>query len=200
MGNVVAGAALRSDMSVTSYAMCNSAMAAMAYDSTIIDDDYQTPDTDVDVATRQTFGLANKVNPVPTEVVNFSLPDDYALGQWSVNNRFFKPQTFADLTHYQYLPGNVVGHKLEYVSFGLSTTPRAVTSVEEAMAYVTQSRSRAAGAKLDTRGSVASFVDMGLGGFNFSTEHSAEWVYSIQRTYPFWKEVLKKFDVDVSNR
>jgi hypothetical protein len=68
------------------------------------------------------------------------------------------------------------------------------------MGYVTRSRSRAAGAREDTAGSVASFVNMGVGGFEFGNEHSAEWDYSVQRTYPFWREVLKRFDNDVIDR
>lgn len=188
-------------MQVTRYAMCNSAMAAMAYDGTLKPDDpiYQTPDTDTDAGIRQTFGLANKFNPAGTEIINFSLPDDAALGQWTLNNRLFKPQLFADLTSYNYNPTLIVARRLEHENW---VSHRAVTSVSEAMAYVTQSRTRAAGARQDTGGSVVSFVHLGddAGGFGFGTEHSAEWVYSIQKTYPFWKEVLKKFDVDVTNR
>lgn len=41
-------------------------------------------------------------------------------------------------------------------------------------------------------------VDMGPDGFNFGTEHSAEWVYGMQRAYPFWREVLKQFDINGS--
>jgi len=201
MGNVVCGSALRNNMQVTRYAMCNSAMAAMAYDGTLKPDDpiYQTPDTDTDAGIRQTFGLANKFNPAGTEIINFSLPDDAALGQWTLNTRLFKPQLFADLTSYNYNPTLIVARRLEYENW---VSHRAVTSVSEAMAYVTQSRTRAAGARQDTGGSVVSFVHLGddAGGFGFGTEHSAEWVYSIQKTYPFWKEVLKKFDVDVTNR
>jgi alpha-tubulin suppressor-like RCC1 family protein len=196
MGNVSAGAALRSGMAVTRYAMCNSAMAAMAYDSTVTDYNYETPDTDIDRGTRQTFGLANKLNPVGTDLVNFSLPADYALGQWSANNEFFKPQSFINHNYY-YRSFNPPGRKLTYEGF---TTVRLITSVPEAMAFVTQSRSAPAGTKLSTAGSVGSFVNMGQGGFNFGTEHSAEWVYDMQKTFPFWKEILRKFDVDVGNR
>lgn len=70
----------------------------------------------------------------------------------------------------------------------------------EAMEYVTESRTRAVDSRQDTGEGVVSFVNMGTKGFEFGNEHSAEWVYSIQKTYPFWKEVLRKFDVDVTNR
>ena len=198
MGNVVSGAALRSNMQVTRYAMCNSALAAMAYDASIVDNNYQTPDTDSDAGVRQNFGLASKVNPASTEIVNFSLGPDRALGAWDANNQFFKPQSFADLSGYAYNPSNAVGSRLLYLSTFLNV--KVITSTPEAMGYVTRSRSRAAGGKPETGGSVGSFVNMGVGGFEFGNEHSAEWAYSIQKTYPFWKEVLKKFQIDVSNR
>jgi hypothetical protein len=198
MGNVASGAALRSNMQVTRYAMCNSAMAAMAYDATIVDNNFQTPDTNADAGTRQTFGLANKLNPVPTEIVSFGLGPDRALGAWDANNQFFKPQVFGDGTYYVYAPNNPPGTKLEYLNW--TPFPRFVSSVPEAMGYVTSSRSRAAGGRPETQGSVSSFVNMGVNGFEFGNEHSAQWAYSIQKTYPFWKEVLKKFDVDVTNR
>lgn len=200
MGNVASGSALRNNMQVTRYAMCNSAMAAMAYDGTLAADDpsYQTPDTDADAGTRQTFGLMNKFNPAQTEIVNFSLPNDYALGQWSENNKLFKPQVFADGTYYVYAPNNPPGTKLEYLNW--TPYPRFVTSMPEAMGYVTKSRTRAAGARQDTGGSVVSFVNMGVGGFEFGAEHSAEWMYSIQKTYPFWRRVAEEFGLDLTNR
>ena len=58
-----------------------------------------------------------------------------------------------------------------------------------------QSRTRAAGARSDTRGSVRLGVNMGLGGFDFGAEHSAQWLYGLQKTMPFWAALLKTFDV-----
>jgi hypothetical protein len=206
MGNVASGSALRNNMQVTRYAMCNSAMAAMAYDGALQPNDpsFETPDTDVDPDTRQSFGLANKFNPAGTQIINFSLPQDYALGVWALNNEFFKPQRI-DLPagkFYEYRSSAPAGSKLMLGEQGGEPIRdlRAVTSVPEAMGYVTKSRTRAAGVREDTGGSVVSFVHMGADGFEFGDEHSAEWVYSLQATFPFWKEILKKFDIDVTNR
>ncbi len=197
MGNVVAGSALRSGMALTRYAMCHSAMAAMAYDSRIVDDNYQTPDTDMDGGTRQAFGLGDKLNPLSTDIVNFALPADSALGQWSANNQFFKPQLLAPVSinphNYAYHPFAARGRKLTYEGI---LSVRYITSLPEAMGYVTQSRSRAAGAKESTGGSVKSFVNMGEGGFNFGTEHSAERDFTIQKTSPFWDAILETFGVN----
>ncbi|MFL6589725.1 MAG: alpha/beta hydrolase, partial [Chthoniobacterales bacterium] len=196
MGNVTAGSALRNGMRVTRYAMCNSAMAAMAYDSNISDYNYETPDTDTDQLTRETFGLSNKLNPTSTILVNYALPADYALGQWSVNNQVFKPQTqFAH--NYYYRSGNQPGRKLTYEGL---TSVRTIASVAEAMGYVTQSRSAAAGTKQSTKGSLnGGSVNMGQGGFEFGTEHSAEWIYDFHKTSVFWKEILTQFGIDVDN-
>ena len=196
MGNVVAGSALREGMQVTRYAMCNAAIAAMAYDQNIVDFNYETPDTDSDQTTRSTFGLGNKLNPSGTELINFGLPADYALGQWNANNQFFKPE--ARLTgNYYYRPLNSPGRKLTYE--GLLSV-RVITSVAEAIGYVTQSRSAAEGTKQSVSGSINAVVNMGPGGFGFGTEHSAEWKFNVQRTYPFWREILHRFDVSVADQ
>jgi len=189
-------------MQVTRYAMCNSAMAAMAYNESIIDDNFTTPDTDSDEETRLKFGLAKKI-PASTTIINFALPADAALGQWSANNQYFKPQIFAAGDFYVYTPSFAPGSKLRYVGPGYWNDGRNITSVPEAMAYVTQSRSRAAGAKLGLAegndSSVSSTVNMGAGEFNFGTEHSAEWNWTIQRTRLFWREVLTQFQIDTGD-
>jgi pimeloyl-ACP methyl ester carboxylesterase len=205
MGNVVAGSALRNNMQVTRYAMCNSAMAAMAYDASIIDyPNYNTPDTDADAGTRQAFGLANKLNPVPTKIVNFSLGPDRALVSWEANNLLFKPQVFgfSGDKAYDYSASRPLGQKLSLGILGEGTWHelRPVTSLPESMAYVTRSRSKAAGGRPETGGSVSSFVNMGVNGFEFGNEHSAQWVYSIQKTYPFWRSVAEEFNIDLVNR
>ena len=193
MGNVVGGSALRAGMQITRYAMCNAAVAAMEYDQNIIDFNYETPDTDSDPTTRLTFGLANKLNPSGTKLINFGLPADYALGQWNANNEFFKPQP-RPTANYFYRPRNSPGRKLTYEGL---VTVRAVTSLAEAIGYVTQSRSAAEGTKQSVNGSINAVVNMGSGGFGFGTEHSAEWEFNMQRTYPFWREILHQFDISV---
>jgi pimeloyl-ACP methyl ester carboxylesterase len=202
MGNIVAGSALRNNLQVTRYAMCNSAMAAMAYDDSIVFPafaGFNTPDTDPHGGTRQKFGLANKLNPTGTTIVSFGVNADAALGMWDANNKFFKPQVFPNLEHYQYIPANPAGEKLQYASYSLLTPLRNVTSVAEAMGYITQSRSRAAGGTPEARGSISPpFVDLAT--FGFGTEHSAEWGFTIQKTYPFWNEILRRFDIDVSDQ
>ena len=78
-------------------------------------------------------------------------------------------------------------------------TSRIVTALPEAMGYVTQSRSRPAGAVPNVNGSVVSNIDMGENSFGFGKEHSAEWVRSIQKTYPFWRRVAKEFNINPAN-
>jgi hypothetical protein len=196
MGNVIAGAALRSGMLIDRYAMCNAAMAAMAYDPDPIlrnvDNIFipgtlpelrDTPDTDPDPAIRTNYGLENKFNlSTMPEVFNFGLPDDTALGSWSANNLYFKPNT-----QYLYTENSILQpFPLVYQATPVSPY-RSVTSIPEAMGYVTKSRTRAAGADLRTSGAIT-------GGFTnmknwFNDTHSAQWRWSNHSTELFWKEL-----------
>jgi hypothetical protein len=197
MGNVVVGSALLKGMQVKRYAMCNSAMAGMAYNGGLEDEDYATPDTDQDPQTRETFGLANKLSAVATTIVNFNLGGDHALGVWDLNNQFFKPD-HPSVGDYSYADARPSGQKLLYTRPFHS--PRPITSIPEAMGYVTQARSHAGGEYLVLGNSVTRSVNMGHGGYEFGTEHSAEWEFTIQKTYAFWRRVATEFNIDVGAR
>lgn len=123
MGNVITGAALREGMEVERYALCNAAMASMAYDSSahirldpvngepwdkIWGDlgPQKTPDTDSEAVIRDSFGLEGKFsggNNFP-HMINFYLPDDDALKSWIENNRWFKPDSTGHSYYYQHIP------------------------------------------------------------------------------------------------
>jgi hypothetical protein len=206
MGNVISGAALRSGMSIQRYAMCNAAMAAMAYDPDPILRDvdkifipgtiHETPDTNPDSAIRTTYGLENKFNlPGTPTVFNFGLPDDAALGSWIANNLYFKPEMG---TQYYYIPAAINAYHTFPLAFRQNDLSafRSVTSLSEAMGYVTKSRTRAAGADLRTGGKIAveNRVDMSSWGDNanhsgFGNTHSAQWRWSNHSTELFWKEL-----------
>lgn len=80
------------------------------------------------------------------------------------------------------------------------TAIRTVTSVPEAMAYVAQSQSYAAGRGGATRvvmsqTTITDRVDM-QALFSFTDEHSAEWNRPIQKTYKCFRELLDQFHID----
>jgi hypothetical protein len=197
MGNVTAGAALRSGMSIQRYAMCNAAMAAMAYDPDPIlrnvDNIFipgtlpelrDTPDTDPDPAIRTGYGLENKFNlPGNPTVFNFGLPDDTALGSWSANNLYFKPNPQYLYTENSILQPFPLAYQATLVS-----SYRSVTAVPEAMGYVTKSRTRAAGADLRTNGKIAPGNKIDMKDW-FNDTHSAQWRWSNHSTELFWKEL-----------
>ena len=166
-------------------------MAAMAYDGTQIhDSSFITPDTDSDPLIRRKYGLANRLADIPAKTVNFCLPNDSALGSWSANNLLFKPQPNA----YFYRPSQII--KLGYIQPRTNAEPETiypVTNENEAMGFITQSRSRAAGAVLSTGGKVSSSVD--LRDFGFGTVHSAAWRWNIQSTNLFWSKLLETFRI-----
>jgi hypothetical protein len=203
MGNVTSGAAMRSGMNVTRYAMCNAAMASMAYDGAHNDqpdNDYETIDTDTTPLAASFWGLSNRFNPTGrTTMVNFALEADEALDLWRLNNKWFKPYNFI-LWGYGY--DRWAAHpneKLWYGNLGGLSYKRYLTTDAEAFGYCVQARTRAAGAKL-TVGNMDATVDMGGVGFNFGVKHSAEWDRAYQNSYGFWKRMMEEFDEDVSNR
>ena len=196
MGNVISGAALRVGMEVESYAMCNAAVAAMAYDPTRIHQDYigyETPDTDHDPAIRNGYGLANKFNLTNMpEVFNFCLPDDEALKGWLSNNKFFKADRY-----YSYNDNPLINHyKLNYVIS--ENTYRNVTGLSEAMGYVTQSRSLPAGADPGTAGSVNN-TPVNMTTWGFGKTHSAVWRWSNQKSHVFWENLVEKLKLSPKN-
>lgn len=209
MGNVVVGSAFRANMAfVLRYAMFNSAMASMAYDGMQIQfPDRDTPDTHMDPITNS-YGLANKLNPVShypdgpeTTVINFYLPNDFALRSWDVNHLLNKPNNpvanpgtplYAYVPDRNLLPGN--GTRL-YKFLSLSSSNiHHVVDLNEAMAFVTQSRSHAAGRAPNIAGGVSVSVPLTNYGNNDS-EHSAEWVWPIQDMYPCFRELMRRFQL-----
>jgi hypothetical protein len=194
MGNVIAGSALRSGMLIDKYAMCNSAMASMAYDHSRVhpaNSGYKTPDTDTDLTIRETYGLANKVAGLPKmpKISNFCLRDDTALKGWLTGNAFFKADNFK--FYYYEENSGLTQYKLYF-----NPAPKYiknVTSVPEAMGYVTQSRSLPAGTDFEAGGS----INDGIVSMNswFGTTHSAQWRWSNQKTHLFWEKLFEKLEL-----
>ena len=221
MGNVITGAALRAGMVVENYALCNAAMASMAYDSSPglkIDSltgqpwdriwgnlgPQKTPDTDPSVTIRSTYGLANKFNEgsnLPV-MINFYLREDGALKSWIDNNRFFKPD---DLGHSYYYQETPVPPNISYKLFQAPVVgnPRKVTAPAEAFGYVTKALTRATGSDPRTGGSIGSSVNMddwgvGANHSGFGVTHSAQWRWSNQSTSLFWKKLSE--DLELTER
>jgi hypothetical protein len=209
MGNVIAGSALKAGMKINRYALCNAAMAAMAYDPNPALRDANltfafTPDSDADPLFRLKYGLENKffgqLSIRPT-MFNFGLPNDDALAQWSLNNFTMKPEmsalgTYPFMHEYYYNKDNPPAQKL---SFALHES-RLVTSVPEALAYITSSKTRAAGANLATAGAISGFQDMNQWGVNadhggFDSTHSAQWRWNNQSTNLFWKKLTQELEL-----
>ena len=197
MGNVTTGAALREGMIVENYSLCNAAMSASAYDTDLAlrkdqdgNDlseigDRKTPDTDPDPAYRAAFGLQDKFNNASfPRMFSFGLPSDSSLASWTYGNKSWKPE-------------ERLGY---YYSFPPYNRPtwfnRIVTSLPEAMGYVTKSLTRTAGADLRTRGIITDCQNMNdwtqVGGNHggFDSEHSAEWKWNYQSTNLFWKRLV----------
>jgi len=220
MGNVIAGAALRSGMSVQRYALCNAAVATMCYDpDPVLRNNpngtpwnnlffgltpHATPDTDSDADIRGSYGLENKFNEeneMPW-IFNFGLPEDTALNSWVLNNLHFKPDGGPGGHHYRYehypQPPNLT-YKLFQAAVGQN--PRKITSQPEAMGYVTKSLTRPAGLDLRVRGSIQDSHNMsswgpGANHAGFGEVHSAQWRWPYQATHLFWNRLFIELELD----
>lgn len=212
MGNVVTGSAFRQGMGgIANYAMLNTAMASQSYDPTRVDyPNRVTPDTDNDATVRDHFGLSSKFSGITARITNFYLEDDFATGLWSLNHEYNKPQgILAPLDRaygYSRSGYSISGatHKLAQLDPILLALPlRGVTMVEEALAYVTQTRSFPAG-RTPTNLNMPNALKIDLDRFDFADNprallgsvHSAEWIWSFQRTYGVWKELLRSFRIE----
>ena len=197
MGNVISGKALQEGMNVSRYVMCNAAMAAMSYDGSITNaslSGFNTPDTDSDWVT-MAMGLKDKFNDNLTCRINYYLPDDDALQTSIVNQTSNKPDW---LNHYSYQTFNPPGEKLVHTTIHplfpiFRNTERFVTNYSEALGYVTCSRSHAVGAVGYANGCISSKV--GMDGFGFGDEHSAEWNWSLTGSYKFWRKLFVSFQI-----
>lgn len=218
MGNVITGAALRAGMSVQRYALCNAAMPAMAYDPNpalrnipytndplpniwVALEPHKTPDTDPSSAIREVYGLQNKFNETSglPPMFNFGLPLDEALGSWTANNKFFKPDSDSHSYYYQETPiAPNISYKLLQVPPG--GNPREVASQSEAFGYVTKSWTRTAGSELRTGDSIKDFQNMNDWGEDanhagFDKTHSAQWRWNNQSTRLFWLRLSQELEL-----
>lgn len=183
MGNVVGGSALRKGMNVETYAMINAAVPASCYDPdpTLQQSYGNSPDNDLD---QSTLALAYK-GKLPgsenTKFINFYLATDDALEAWVVNNSYFKPEVFAQVTGgdhaYKYFPGNPYGEKL-FLTFIVSPK-RNLQQMEESLAYAARSSTKAVGAEGNTQGSIS--VSINEADYGYQDEHSGFWQFNLQK-------------------
>jgi hypothetical protein len=108
-----------------------------------------------------------------------------------------KPQSLTPLADaldnagYRYLrTTGANGQKLRVVR---GTGQRTLTAADEAMAFAVQSPTKTVGADGRTRGAISQWVD--LSNYGFDSVHSAEFLFTIQATKPFYTQLLQKLDV-----
>ncbi len=201
MGGIVCGSALQKGMSIDNYVLCHAAVPAACYDENPTLDQgwgYATPHYDPDEGTRH-LSYRYKLNSAIGNLTNFFLPADDALEAWELNNYTSapfslgaKPQRYnAGTTGYYYNPGAPAGQRLA-INYH-TTVGRYVTTPDEAMAYVAQSPTKTVGADGRTAGSIDDKVD--LTGFGFGGVHSAEFTFTLQKTTPFYNELLRRCDI-----
>jgi hypothetical protein len=204
MGNVVVGSAFRQGMGgISNYALLNAAMATQSYDPTRIDyPKRQTPDTDSDPTVQNRFGLSGKFSGITANVTNFYLEDDLATRIWSGNHAANKPQILLNELGGVFPLDRAYGYSNGGWNVG-GAPLRGVTMTEEAMAFVSQTRSLPAG-RTPTNLGFAGGMQINMDTFVFEnsyrslfgSEHSAEWIWSLQRTFGVWRALLNSFDIN----
>ena len=220
MGNIVAGSALLSGMTIDNYALLQAAVPACSYDDSaemqqnqpyfhygtiLVWDGLSRPDFDSDPATRA-LSYRGRLANVQGNLVNFALTNDYAtFDAWEVNNEITKPLGPMSGDYYYY-PQNPVGERLFYQkTAGGITYTRYMSNPFEAMPYACRAWSKAAGAELNTHGAISSTVDLSSPAYNlpgqpndtgFYKEHSAEFNYPIQNLKQFYTELLRQLNVN----
>lgn len=206
MGNVVTASAIREGLAIKNYALINSAMSAMAYNGYLPDDAllalFDTPDSEpgTEVETLK-MGLREKVSESPhaagIHMINFNLPEDSALGFWSINNLLLKPNKLISYDR-KFSTAWPDGMKLQTGEDDLLlgwTKFYTVQSLAEAMGYVTKSRTHPAGNMNNLFGPGTDQVDLST--FGFAEEHSAEWTRPIQKAAKFWKRLSRELELKV---
>ena len=89
----------------------------------------------------------------------------------------------------------ILGQRIEkYRNAGTSRTPFKrklilddVTYSHEGMACIDSSKTKVAGT--EGKMAAAESIDMDKDGMNFDREHSAQFVWGLQRTWGFWKKM-----------
>ena len=219
MGNIVAGSALLSGMTIDNYALLQAAVPACCYDDSVSLQQTQpythydswwhpgitvwdqlSPDNDPDAATRA-LSYRGRLKNVQGNLVSFCLTNDYATcAAWEVNNEIAKPPGYLTTSGYHYYPNNDAGYRL-YKSTGAPDYGYYLTNAFEAMPYACRSWSKAAGAELNTHGSISGTVDLSSAAYNlpgqpdgsgFYDQHSAEFNYPIQNLKQFYTDLLEK--------
>lgn len=200
MGNIVVGSALQQGLNINNYALINAAVSASCYDlSTSLEQGWswasssETPDLSTE------YGFRGYLSNISGNLVNYYLEQDFALGLWNDNNRFFKPQRYntelpiINTTGYYYDENESFGNRLG-ITFLVSES-RYVRTNHEAMGYVSTSKTLAVGAESSTQGSVSRNVDLETYGYSDPGEHSGPWNHTIQNMSDFYEDLLVDFDI-----
>ncbi len=205
MGNIVAGEALRRGASVENYALWNAAVPSICYDGRYELDQgwgFVHPNDDPDAYTRS-LSYRDRFAGVGGRLINFYLEEDSALGLWRLNNSTSKPQRWTSgfVAGYGYNRSAVSGRKLFlefWTAFG-----RNMVDDHESMSYAVRSPTLAVGSDSglvdslgSSYGSVVAEIDMD-DEYGFDKDHSAQFLYAIQKTKALYDQTLIEFRLPV---
>jgi hypothetical protein len=218
MGNIVAGSALLSGMTVNNYVLMHAAIPASCYDDrdllkqpqsqrsyaginvTLWEND--TPDDDP-VAETRVLAYRGRLTGDRGNLISFYLPNDAAtVYAWELNNDKFKPAL-----NYGYTRGapTLLGSQQglwKQIGMGPSAVHASLSDPLEAMPFADASWSKLVGAESRTAGAIKGSLDLSSETFSlpgatlgFRDEHSAEFNRNIQVLQPFYQELLRALKI-----
>ncbi len=157
-------------------------------------------------------GYRGRLKNVSGNLTNFYLPSDFATEEaWEFNNSTQKPWLDSinkilsgSYVYYCYSANGIISKKMrvfiaagEFIDEQHIALIEDVTDSDEVMAYVDSSKTKAIGTEARAGGKISRRINMSdedENGINFDRVHSAQFIWSIQKTWKFWanlKETLR---------
>jgi hypothetical protein len=198
-GNAITSEAIRQGAPFDTYILTEGAISASAYNYLApFNPDFLTQETFPGLMTPeyQPMGYRGIYTNFTGRIVNFFNTNDPVLGVWNLDQKDNKPEGAAYAQRYGY-DGTNCWHFLE------GAPPLLVTDAQESRAFVSRSRTPSIGQQgpltgHTNQGVIGSAVDLHVRfGFDkaFPDDHSAQWAWPIQRTRPYFQEVLRSCQI-----
>jgi hypothetical protein len=194
-GNAVVSEAIKNGAPFDRYVLTQGAICDSAYDvNAPTNSTMASYDTESNITPNgQPMGYKGVYTNLTGSIVNFYNPNDPVLAYWVTDQELEKPSWYANTSHYYFNGTN--SYFDPFVGSGY-----LVTDSEESRSMVARARTLSIGQSGPTtaHGVINSGVNLNTSfGFNdnFPGDHSAQWVWPIQTTLPYYQQLLREYDI-----
>lgn len=188
---------------VSNFSLLQAAVTAHCYDprDVLSDSYFDRPEPAPDLYRHRFEGINTSLGG--NKAVNFYNPSDYALGKWSIYEKYFKPDWTFGYSYDLNTGQSMISYEVVDPLTGLATQVilRYVDDPYELLAFVARPRAVSTGMQGNTQGSVtimaadASRLDTTHGFGVARPDHSGQFTRDIFRLRPFYRALLKSFDI-----